>query len=417
MLTAIPLLASITVAGASSPPPPPTPDETRGVIAEMLADADSRSSLLLNPGAGHDGAFHIADETGAFRLNIGGLLQFRYTQSHIEDADADNDDGGFHVTRARLWFSGKVFGNIGYYIRTQFSGTTPGQGFEDVSTGGVAELDRAYTDFTIGDGLNLRMGQMVSDLTREGEHSPDSQLGVASSPTDSVFSAGAFTGLQLRAFGEDTRAYLELGNGARVTKRTFDDPRSADYSVMLKVDRRLAGEWSRFGDFTSFPGSDFAAKVGAGGHWENGAEVSGPGEDLSLFLGVVELSLEGDGWNAFTALHYARNDFEGDDLDDFGFVVQGGAFVTEHTELFGRFDAIFNDDDRAAGGDGDFKTLTAGLNHYPFPGTTAVKLSFDVQWFLDPESDSLVNPSDNLGIRTSAEEDQFAVRAQVSVRF
>lgn len=418
MLTALPLVMT-TLALAAEASPPPSADEVRAIVAEMLADAERRSSLLQSTGAGHDGGFFIASPDGAFRLNIGGLIQFRYTYSHIEDEgpDVDRDDAGFQVSRARLWFSGTVHENIGYYIRAQFSGTTPEPGFADRSQTGVAELDRAYVDFALRDGLHLRAGQMVSDLTRENEHSPDAQLAAAPSPTDSAFNTGAFTGLQLRAFGEDTRAYLELGNGARIARKTFDDARAADYSIAMKVDRRLAGEWSRFSDFTSFPDSGYAAKVGAGVHWENGADVDGPDSDLSIVLAVAELSLEGDGWNAFTALHYSRNDFQGDDLDDYGFVVQGGLFFDDHNELFARFDGVFNDDDRAAGGNGDFKTFTAGWNHYPIAGTTAVRFTVDAQWFLDPESESIVSPSTNLAIRASAEEDQFAIRAQVSVRF
>ncbi|MFG0274191.1 MAG: porin [Phycisphaerales bacterium] len=418
MLAAVSLGVATAVLGAG-PGSAQDSDEVRALVAEVLADAEARSSLLRSSGSGHDGGFHIEDPEGAFRLNIGGLIQFRYTYNHIEDEGPDyiDDESGFEVARARLWFSGRVHEDIGYYVRAQFSGTTPEPGFTDRTLTGVAELDRAYMDFALRDGLHLRAGQMVSDLTRENEHSPDSQLAAAPSPTDSVFNTGAFTGLQFRAFGEDTRAYLELGMGARGARRSFDDSRSADYSLSLKVDRRLAGDWARFGEFTSFPGSDFAAKIGVGAHWENGAEVTDPGVDLSIFFGVMEISLEGDGWNAFTALHYSRNDYEGDGLDDYGFVVQGGAFFDDHNELFARFDAVFDDDDRAAGGNGDFRTLAVGWNNYPVAGTTAVRFTVDAQWFFDAESDSLVNPSTNLAIRASAEPDQFAVRAQVSLRF
>jgi len=54
-------------------------DEVRALVAEMLADADTRSSLLMSGGnAGHDGKFFLADTDGNFRLNVGGQVQFRY---------------------------------------------------------------------------------------------------------------------------------------------------------------------------------------------------------------------------------------------------------------------------------------------------------------------------------------------------
>src|SRR5439155_5453186 len=53
-------------------------DETRAIVAEMLADAQTRTSLLAAGGAGHDGQFYLASPDGSFRLNVGGQIQFRY---------------------------------------------------------------------------------------------------------------------------------------------------------------------------------------------------------------------------------------------------------------------------------------------------------------------------------------------------
>src|SRR5438128_1810850 len=60
-------------------------DEVRATVAQMLNDAESRSSLLAGGDAGHDGRFFIAGD--GFRLNIGGLLQFRYVANFRDEGN------------------------------------------------------------------------------------------------------------------------------------------------------------------------------------------------------------------------------------------------------------------------------------------------------------------------------------------
>ena len=64
-------------------------DEVRAIVAEMLADADTRSSLLQGGGsAGWDDGFFIESGDGSFRLNVGALIQFRYVASFRDDDGA-----------------------------------------------------------------------------------------------------------------------------------------------------------------------------------------------------------------------------------------------------------------------------------------------------------------------------------------
>src|SRR5262245_15113259 len=54
-------------------------DEVRAIVAEMLAEAEARSSSLAGASAGYDaGQFYMASDNGDFRLSISGFLQFRY---------------------------------------------------------------------------------------------------------------------------------------------------------------------------------------------------------------------------------------------------------------------------------------------------------------------------------------------------
>ena len=71
-------------------------DEIRSVVAEMLADAETRSSLLSAGDAGHDGRFFIAGD--GFRLNVGGHIQFRYIANFRDDRPGQDDfESGFQT--------------------------------------------------------------------------------------------------------------------------------------------------------------------------------------------------------------------------------------------------------------------------------------------------------------------------------
>lgn len=351
-------------------------------------------------------------------MSIGGLLQTRYTFSYTKDGD--QDQYGFSIPRARLWFRGDINEATSYYIRGQFSGEKKSI-FSEEPVNGVFELDRAYVNFALSDTYSLRVGQQVSEMSRENEHAPQDQLGVNASATDSVFGLGGFKGIQLHARFDDWRAWTTFSDGSRNTDTDWNDPDQAYFGLTGKVDYKLAGDWSQFTDFTSFRGSDFGAMLGVGAHWENGAVAGDPAKSVALVQFVTELSFEGDGWNVYGALHWAHDDFQvSDPANDFGVVLQGGYFVADDVEVFARYDAVFPDPARADDPQqrgGIFQTATAGLNYYLIPESNAVKISADAQYFFDPEADSLVQPSTRTTVRASDRGGQYALRVQLSVKF
>jgi len=392
-----------------------SPDEVRAIAAEVMADAETRSSLLATT-AGFDNGFFLASEDNAFRLGVGGLLQFRYQYNHRGDTD---DEYGFYNARSRLWFQGHVYEKIRYYIRCQFSGNELVGFAQDRRIDGVLELDRAWVGFELAENWTIRIGEQGSEFSRETDLSPQNQLCVNASPTDSVFGFGGYQGVRVAYQGEDLRGFFVFSEGARNINSDFGDPRNAQYALTFKGDWKLAGEWSQFSDFTSPPGSDTAVMLGAGVHWENGAQVGDPSENLALLGAIFEVSVEGDGWTLFGSFNYLRNTFESPDneeLNDFGVVVQGSVYLTETIEPFLRFDAVLPDSNRAVRND-DFMTLTAGFNWYLMPRSNAAKFSFDVLYMFDEQATSLVSPSSNVGVLTSEDPDQITARAQFTFVF
>ena len=72
---------------------------------------------------------------------------------------------------------------------------------------------------------------------------------------------------------------------------------------------------------------------------QQGASNLDPGGgDTDLFLAIAESSMEGDGWNLYNSFFYRYTDPGSDGIraDDFGFVVQGGAWVAKHVEVYSR---------------------------------------------------------------------------------
>ena len=70
-------------------------DEIRVLVREILADADSRNSLvgdgLLG---GWSNGFFLASSDGRFKLNIGGLFQERFVQNFVRSDTTDRWRGG-----------------------------------------------------------------------------------------------------------------------------------------------------------------------------------------------------------------------------------------------------------------------------------------------------------------------------------
>ncbi len=396
--------ASSTLLLAAMTAPTATADDVDAAMrAALLADAASYPAF-------------VPEDFPSF--TIGGLLQTRYTISHVEDSD---DVTGFSIPRARLWIKGEVTESIGYYVRGQFSGEQAVPFFEEAQIDGILELDRAYISFALSENYSLRAGQQVFEMSRENEHAPQDQLGVNASATDSVFGLGAFKGIQLHGRFEDWRFWGTYNDGSRNTNTSWAADGQADFGLTGKVDYKFSGEWSQFGQFTSFRESDFAAMIGLGAHWEDGAVAGDPAAETQLFQLVTELSLEGNGWNFYGAFHWSHNDFQMPMfVDDFGVVAQGGYFVTDDVELYGRYDVVLPDSERADNPmerGGIFQTLTAGCNHYITPASNSLKLSGDVVYFFDSEADSLVQPSDRTSVRASDEGGQFAFRLQISAQF
>ncbi len=390
-----------------------TSDDLRATIAEMIADVESRSSLLGSGDSGHDGKFFLAGD--GFRLNIGGNVQFRYYAEFRDDSNPDDFESGFQMRRSQLHFSGTANRDWGFRIQANFD-----------SESGTFTLQDAYATYTFANGWTLLAGQVKAPLLRETLMADWHQLAVESSVAQAYFGGGRTQAVAITRTADEWSFIFAFSDGANADNTDFTDfngVSEADYSLTPRAQWKFAGDWKQFDDFTSPRGSAFASLLGGALHWQQSRNTGSPTDtDVDVLRYTIDLSFEGDGWNAFGAFYGQYVDTRSlaadpDALNDFGFVLQGGVMVTERAELFARWDAILADEDRGFADD-NMHFVTAGVNWY-FAGHAA-KLSVDGVVSLNDTS-GLVSagtlPNTNLGLLGDSDSGEVVLRAQFQLLF
>ncbi len=420
-----PLLALMLFTATTAEPisSAPVQDQQR-LIAAMIADAQSRTSLLSTTGAGYDGkTFMLASTDGNFRLNVGGQLQFRYTASFRNADDTVNSDefqGGFSQPRTRLWFDGHIL-NPRLFYKVMF----------DVRpTGGEAFLQDALVGYRFDGGWTLRGGQGILAFTREWSMGDQRMATPERSVQAFMFGQlrSKFVDLKYQRDDAPVRVIATVSDGFRSAGTDYPDS-PADVALTARADWLFAGTWAQVEtEFRGPPGSELAGALGAAAHYELGPDtgISGNAQQ-QLFAWTTDIIAKGDGWSVMgAAVGYSITDesgVSGADFHDIGLMAQFGVHVCDTVELVGRYDIIIPDNDRAL--DDTFTTLTAGANWYIHGH--AAKLQLAALWFLDDTEGTTAGNFAGAGARhpvntafgplPSAEDDQVAVMVQFQLLF
>ena len=395
-------------------------DQVRALVGEMLSDAETRSSLLEGgPDAGYDGKFFIKSADGAFRLNIGGQLQFRYTANFRNPDQVVNDtdfENGFTEPRTRIFFAGNVQ-ESGLFFRVMIDFQT---------SGGNGFLQDAFSGYDFGNGWQIRAGQGITAFMREWYMGDFKLFSVERSLQSLMFGQFRSQFAEAKYQNDDVRIIGTFSNGFRSANTDFVNAPAA-WALGGRAEWKFAGDWKQVTDEYMSPiGSDFAGALSGAIHFEQGPDDdTGPAQDL--FAWTADLLIKGSGWNAMLAgVGYHMTDeagVSGADYDDYGFLAQFGILVTEKLELVTRYDVIIPDHDRAA--NDPFNTIMLGFNYY-FHGQAA-RFSFAGYWFLDDTTGTMAgnfadtgarNPTSPLyGSLPSAEDNQVTLMAQFQLLF
>jgi hypothetical protein len=108
----------------------------------------------------------------------------------------------------------------------------------------------------------------------------------------------------------------------------------------------------------------------------------------------------------------------GAEFDDFGATLQAGVFAADQVEVYGRFEALFPDEDRSGGSD-DFYMGTVGTTYFVSPKSHAFKIGVEVGLtFSDVSSSASLIPSSNAaGLLPDSGDNQVIIRIGAQILF
>lgn len=374
-------------------------DEIRSLVQDVLADADTRASLLQGATSGYDGGFVIGSADGSFLLKINGQLQLRFVYNHQDASPEDDNRWGFEMRRTKLKFKGHVVDpSWRYAINGAFSSST-----------GVFFLEDAVIQKDFGNGWSVRAGQYKPPFLREALVSSSKQTAVERSLINAEDNQDRSVGVEVAYQDDRFNLKAMYHNGFRA-KNASAFTEDTEFAFAARGEVLLAGSWKQFSDFASWAGEDFGLLVGGALNYQRDEFGTATGPEETAFSWTVDASAEFGGANFFGAIVGRHLDVA--DADQIGFVVQGGVFVIpDEWELFGRYE--WGDLDTV--GIEDLSVLTVGVNRYwskhALKWTTDVGIAFDeihTEW----ESSGAGWRDDSPG-----EEGQIVVRSQLQLLF
>ena len=395
--------------------------EIRGIVQDVLADADTRTSLQSSGAmAGYNNGFFLASPDGNFSLKVGGQIQIRWVMNSAKD---QNTAWGFENRRTKLDFQGNVFSkDWTYRVRSNFS--------NDIL--GVNALEFAYVEKAMDNGMSIRVGQFQAPWLREVLVDSSMQLGAERSIMAQLFSQGYSQGIQWGMESDSFRVNAGLFDGIGGTSDlAFEGYNSrnsnweftpTNYAFAARADFKLSGDWSQFDDFSSFKGEEGGMMAGVAVVYQrsNGNNFIPPAGN-KVFGITGDFTWDFGGASLFASGVWTQNKpATGDSTSPWGVTVQGGYFVTEDAELFGRYEYVNYNVDQPGGNDvNKYNGITIGANYFFAKG---VKFTVDWSWnlkSLDAGSFPSAVALNGSGFRgdINGNDNQWALRAQLQLLF
>jgi hypothetical protein len=279
-------------------------DQIRSIVADVLADAEQRSSLRQDAmTAGWNDGFFLASPDGRFKLSVGGLIQPRFMWSHVRDnqlgsegyvtpytiPDLIEDRYGFDSNYNELVFKGHMFSPaIEYMVRTNVAmGTTltlgnpPDNQNANTSgpTTGQLYLMDAWARIHFSDNWSFRFGQYRSPYAREQLITEANQMAVNRSTIVRNYGLWYTQGIEFQYQGDDFRWNLSVDDGGSsyiagtsfllVGGNPMDQPwysQPVSYSLTTRLEWKPFGSWADFTSMTSAPGEQQGMLMGFAYH-------------------------------------------------------------------------------------------------------------------------------------------------------
>ena len=388
-------------------------DEVRGLIQDVLADADTRSSLLQDgTSAGYNKGFFITNADGSYTMKINAQFQLRWEYNTAPGSNPE-DDYGFELRRLKLKFGGNVIDKTWKYKFVIASS-------RNNATGGTANLfiEDAYISKSLGNGLSVKFGQYKVPYLREELVSSSKQLTVDRSIINTRFTWGRSQGIGLGYASDNLTFDFMYNDGPKhINLQSLDG--SSNNGLAARAQMLLAGDFKQFKSMSGMPGGEFGAMIGAAFAWTNAgskdAVLSYPRKDANdqNYGFTVDASLQGGGWNAmaYFVWNNGKAKSSGDWNSSWGLVAQGGIFLADPVEIFARY-ALGHIEDNSPE---DTNWLTVGVNYYPVEDSTNVKVTTDFGWAFDGVDSTYT--SSGTGVRSSDDSGEWLLRSQLQLLF
>jgi len=385
--------------------------EIRGIVTDVLADADTRSSLQgSGAGAGYNGGFFLSSADGNYSMKINVLEKVRWTFNNRNDAtDGEDQTWGFENKRTRMTFGGNmVDSSWSYKVAYYFAYSND----VEFGTDGGAVLADAFVAKDLGGGTSLTVGQFK--LPFSGEYGTDAgnlQFNDYSTVSN-AFADGYGQGIMISHSADAFRAAVAYVNALSQVNENWDAGSPDDeYALTGRAEFKLSGTWDQFNNAMSFRGEEMGVLIGAGLNWAD-SNTAGDGD---VFGATVDVTVDFGGANVMGAFYW-------DNLDDnavggenpYGFTLQGGVFVSDDWELVARFE--YGDADTDAD-DNDFSTLTFGANWYMAQNTAKLGLNFGYAFDQIGDTWGGAAAGNNWLDDATGEDGQWLLQAQMSFSF
>ena len=388
-------------------------EEIRGLVSDVLADAEARSALQDTDltGGWHDD-FFLQSADGNFRLEVSGQVQARYVWNRRQRSNGTLDTrSGFTVRRAKIKIDGHLVSpDLGYTIGMADS---PARGFV---------LQSFNIRYRLSDTLMVLVGRARPPLLREEQTSSKRQLAAERSLVSRAFSQTRTVGIMLRYRDDVFRVSAGFMDASVANLDPSVPPEDLvgqlapgdRWRVSARAEVLFTGRWKELADFTSFPGDTPTVALGLGVlfQWEDLASgLPVPLNDTNLLRWTADITVELGGSTFFAYVVGNTVDEKTKPvLHQFGAVVQAGVFVNDHWELFGRYEAGDTD-----GVGEELSLLTVGANRYF--SEHALKWTMDVGYGFNPVDGFWSSRRAGYLPDTTGESGQIVVRMQMQLLF
>lgn len=376
-----------------------------------VVDVDTAAGYPRGGTAGYTktggSGFFIRDAEDQFRLSIGAYTQGRYNMNWRDSSSGGNDfSRGTSMNRTRIFLEGKYTDRYSYHFRLNMNNSEN------------AELLVGYLNRNFNENWSMRVGAQFMALSREDWMYAQDVLGLEFSPNDFTFAVGSSVGFQPHYQAKKQRLWFGVSNGAFGHKEKFPSTSTADILLTSRYEYQLAGEnWAVWDDLVGRRGREHSILLGLAGAYQRDWKDNSTGTSAEKSSQLIaDISFNGDGYQALVSGTWLWTDPKvGQDFSNYGLLAQGGYFIAELWQLYGRYDLISPGD--MPGSQDTFNALAVGVNYFPFSWTNRWKFSGEAGYLFEALDRTIVSPSGSLGWLASDDDGQWNLRFQTQFGF